>query len=408
MSPSNELRWWSSVALIGCAVPVSTLAVGCAPEEGLPDACAGAGIVCSVVGVGTPGANPAATTATEHPLYGPMDVAFRGDDDAFFIADWNNHQIKLVEAGLVQTVVGTDFLGDGDPDFQERIPPGVPGTTVALNHPTSLEWNDVTGRLLLPSWHNHRVREWDPATGYSLVVAADTAIDDGNGANAGFAGDGGPAADALMAFPNSIAIDPADGSFWLLPQGNTRLRWVAADFSLIDTVAGTGERGATGDGGPAIDATFHFWYADDLQPEPAGAVEHDPDRGLLYIADTVNHEIRVIDLATGLIDTLPGTGGQTLPDGQCDPDALCFPRDVELAPDGRLWIADEGNHVIRVYDPDTASLETAIGTFEPGDGPDGLPPLETMLQRPYGVDVGADGTVLVADTYNHRIRRLIP
>ncbi len=376
------------------------LLVGCSND------CKESGTVCTVLGTGEAGSSATEVKADRAPLYGPMDVAARNGPDDFFVGDWNNHKIRHVEDGRVETIIGTDFLGDGDPDFDERIPPGVPGTTVALNHPTQLEWNFETNRLLIPSWHNHRVREWNPETGNSLVVCADTDITDGNGANAGFAGDGGPAADALMAFPSSIAIDPADGSFWLLAQRNVRIRKVAADFSLIDTMAGTGDLGDGGDGGPALEAEFYFWDREDLQPEPSGAIEYDD--GLLYIADTSNHNIRVIDLDTGIIDSLPGLPEQTLPGGGCDPNALCYPRDIEAGPDGRLWIADEGNHVIRVYDPADESLEIVMGTLEPGDGEDGLPADEVALDRPYGIDITDDGTLLVADTYNHRIRRMTP
>jgi len=283
----------------------------------------------------------------------------------------------------------------------------VPGTEVALNHPTQAEWNAVTGKLLLPSWHNHRIREWTPETGNSLVVCANTAIDDGNGANAGFAGDGGPAADALMAFPNSIAIDPEDGSFWFVDQKTNHIRWVAHDYSLIDSIAGTVEPGYAGDGGPPLEASFDFWDSEDLQPEPSGAIEYDGE-ARLYIADTSNHVIRVIDLAADTIDTLPIPGEQTLPGGECDPAALCFPKDVELGPDGRLWIADSGNHVIRAWDLDAEVLETEVGTFEADDGEDGLDALATALRRPHGIDFGDDGALLIADTYNHRIRRVTP
>ncbi|MCB9690081.1 MAG: hypothetical protein H6738_24380 [Alphaproteobacteria bacterium] len=396
-------------------VAAASLLVACTPDPTTPDpsqppdGCGTvSGTTCTVAGTGEAGAIEGESDPLKSPLYGPMDVAIRDGADDFFIADWNNHKIRLIHDGVASVAVGTRFLGDGDPDFQERVAPGVPGTEVALNHPTQLEWNPVTGKLLLPSWHNHRIREWTPETGYSLVVAANTDIDDGNGANAGFAGDGGPAADALMAFPNSIAIDPDDGSFWFVAQGNLRVRWIASDYSLIDTFAGNGTRDYTGDGGDPLDASFHFWVADDLQPEPAGAVEYDPGRHVLYVADVCNHVIRVIDLASDTIDTLAGTGAQTMPNGACDPDALCFPRDVEIGPDGRLWVADEGNHVIRVIDPDTGVMETVVGTFSQGDGEDGLPALETALDRPFGIDIADDGTLLIADTYNHRIRKVIP
>lgn len=382
-------------------VGILALCGGCA------NPCGTSGQTCTVLGTGAPGARPLETDALASPLYGPMDVAMRAGPDDFFVADWNNHNIKLVQDGVVSVVVGTEFLGDGDPDFLERVPPGVPGTEVALNHPTQLEWNPVTDQLVIPSWHNHRVRTWDPATGNSLVVSANTAIDDGNGANAGFAGDGGPAGEALMAFPNSIAIDPADGSFWLLAQRNLRIRKISADYDLIDTIAGTGELGYGGDGGDALAATFNFWSLDDLQPQPAGAIEYSPD-GLLYIADTSNHVIRVLDLATGTIDTLPGAVPQAMPGGACDADALCYPRDLELDGDGQLWVADEGNHVIRRIDPATGEMTTVAGTFASGDGEDGLPALDTALNRPFGLDIDADGVLLIADTYNHRIRKVTP
>ena len=215
------------------------------------------------------------------------------------------------------------------------------------------------------------------------MVAADTDINDGNGANSGFSGDGGPAADALMSFPNSIAIDPEDGSFWLLPQKNHRIRWVAADYSLIDTVAGSETVGYSGDGGNALDASFFFWNEEDLQPEPSGAIEFDPNRRLLYIADTSNHAIRVLDVESQIIDTLPGTGDQTLPNGVCDTEALCYPRDVELFED-KLYIADSNNHVIRAYDLSTETMEVVAGTFEEGINGDGTPALSTPSTDPMG------------------------
>ncbi len=397
---------------LGLTLPL-LLAVGCTDDTTTGDSgiaaadCTPSGVVCTVAGTGTPGANENESDALLTPLYAPMDVTVWNSADEFFLADWNNHKIRLVQDGVMSTIIGTDFLGDGDPDFQEREGTGIHGTEVALNHPTSVEWNPVTEKLLVPSWHNHRVREWTPETGFSLVVCADTDITDGNGANAGFAGDGGPAGDALMAFPNSVAIDTTDGSFWLLPQSNARIRWVAHDYSLIETVAGNGSWDYTGDGGDALEASFYFWDKADLQPEPSGAVEYDPERRVVYIADTSNHVIRVLDVDAGTIDTLAGTGDQTRAGDACDADALCFPRDVEIFEDG-LYIADEGNHVIRRYDLTAGTMETVVGTGEAGDGADGALALETALNRPYGIDLASDGSLLIADTYNHRIRKVTP
>ncbi len=365
------------------------------------------GTICRVAGTGSAGAIDSATAALACPLYAPMDVAFFTDTDDFLIADWNNHKVRRVMDGNASVIIGTEFLGDGDPDFQEREPPGVDGTLVALNHPTSMEWNPHSNRWLVPSWHNHRLREWSPETGLSLVVGADTDITDGNGANSGFEGDGGPAADALMSYPNSIAVQPETGDFWLLDQRNNRIRFITADFSNIQTIAGGEEAAFVGDGGPAIDARFFFWNPDELQPEPSGAIEYDPERNSLYIADTSNHRIRVINLDSGTINTLPGTGEQSLPGGNCDADALCFPRDLEIM-DEYLYIADTNNHVIRRFDLNTNEMDVVVGSFIAGHTTDNTPALETTLDTPHGIDIAADGTLLIADTYNHQILRVYP
>lgn len=375
-----------------------------ADEAGCEDI---SGTVCRVAGTGQAGAIESATDATESPLYAPIDVAVFADAADFLIADWNNHKVRRVTDGTVETILGTMFLGDGDPDFEEREPPGVDGTTVALNHPTSMEWNPATGHWLLPSWHNHRLRQWSPDTGLSLVVGADTDINDGTGANSGFAGDGGPAADALLNYPSSIAVHPVTGDFWLLDQRNHRVRAIAADFSLIETIAGGDEATLAGDGGPAIDGRFFFWEPAELQPEPSGAIEYDEARDMLFIADTSNHVIRTIDLETGIIDTLPGTGNQALPDGACDPDALCFPRDVEIV-DDVLYIADTNNHVVRTVNLETGDVDVIVGRFASGPTEDNTPALETALNTPHGIDIAPDGTLLIADTYNHQILKVVP
>lgn len=395
--------------IIGTALAGASL-TGCPAPD-----CDTAGNVCTVAGTGEYGLNDeaAATAAT---LYKPMDViAVPASVGAFVIADWNNHKYRLVDGdGTIRTIVGTQFLGDGDPDFQERIAPGFPGTECALNHPTSGEWNPVTNRLMLASWHNHRIREYDPATGLSLVVCADTAVDDGNGANAGFAGDGGPCGDVLMAFPQSIAIRD-DGDFYWWAHKNRRIRKATGDYSLVETIAGTGELGYTGDGGSPLDATFNDWDPVDLQPEPNGAIELSEDGNTLWVADSSNHAIRAIDLANDVITSLPGTGTQTKtqwdPDegGACDPTALCSPRDIELGPDGRLYIADTYNHVVRAYELATDTMEVVAGVLgTAADGSDGVPATESELHMPYGIDFAEDGALLIADTFNSRIRRVTP
>ncbi len=118
------------------------MGVGCTDDPTTTDSgqvevdCTPSGVICTVSGTGIAGSNDKEDLATL---------------DDFIVSDWNNHKIRHVQDGVVQTIIGTDFLGDGDPDFIEREAPGVHGTEVALNHPTSLEWNPATGKMLVPS-----------------------------------------------------------------------------------------------------------------------------------------------------------------------------------------------------------------------------------------------------------------
>ena len=376
-------------------------------KDEIPSSCEDlSGTICRVAGTGQAGAIESATLAVESPLYAPMDVAVFTDADDFLIADWNNHKIRRVTDGSVETILGTAFLGDGDPDFQEREAPGVDGVKVALNHPTSMEWNPVTEQWLMPSWHNHRLRQWSPDTGLSLVVGADTDINDGNGANSGFSGDGGPAADALMSYPNSIAVHPETGDFWLLDQRNNRLRHITADYSMIDTVAGGDEASFSGDGGPAIDGRFSFGNLKICNPSPPGRWS------------TIGAEMCSMSRIRPTIVSGPSISRRESsirwraprirpPNGDCDPSALCYPRDVEVV-DDHLYIADTNNNVIRRMNLESGDMEVVVGSFESGPTADNTPALETTLNTPHGIDIAADGTVLIADTYNHQILKVAP
>ena len=130
------------------------------------------------------------------------------------------------------------------------------------------------------------------------------------------------------------------GNLYIVDQLNQRIRRVDTD-GMVSTFAGTGERGDAGDGGPASDATFG--WADGSNPNPSGGVVHHDGR--LFVADTDNHRIRVIDLTSGIIDAFAGTGEPGyLGDGGPVGDAqLNAPRDLEIGPDGDLYLVDTDN-----------------------------------------------------------------
>jgi sugar lactone lactonase YvrE len=332
-------------------------------------------------------------------LYWSMDTLFAHDGTTWFI-DWNNHLVRKVGLdGKVDSVVGSSdpvFPGDGDmiDPTAEYSAAGAPGTDVQLNHPTDL-YELADGRILIMAWHNHKLRVLDPQTGRVRVLA---------GGAAGFAGDGGPATAALFKQPSRLALDEAQ-NIYILDQQNERIRRIDAATNIITTIAGSGALGFAGDGGPALQAKFNWAVGDN--PEPAGGLVY--RTGKLYIADTDNNRIRLLDLATGTITTIAGTGdpGFAGDDGPATSAQLYQPRDLEFGPEGDLYIADTNNGRIRAIDLTTGLIRTVVGTDKMGfDGTNDQMATATELNRPFGIDFDAEGNLYVDDSLNSRVVRV--
>jgi hypothetical protein len=366
-------------------------------ETAAPVACdeSESGAICTWAGTDEAGYNGEHLDRRESWLYFPLDVEF-SEFGPPTILDWNNHRIRVVEDdGTLTTIVGTHFVGDGPPDLSDRTPPGAPGTTVNLNHPTDVTWLP-DGTMINSSWHTHKLRSYDPATGLVYVYA---------GSTPGFAGDDDEAlSTAKFDQPKAAVYDERYGTLYVLDMRNERIRAITA-AGTIHTIAGTGEKGFGGDGGDCIDAVFAFPKGEN--PRPGGAVALDGT--LLYVADTENHRIRRIDLVTGLIDTVVGTGtaGSGGDGGPASAAELNFPSDIEVE-GGVLYIADTDNNRVRAVDLDTLTIETIAGTGTAGSGGDGGPAEEAELFGPTGVEVDETGAVYIADSFNHRIRRVAP
>ncbi len=391
----------SSLTFFGISL-VALSGAGCASE---PDPCADPGTACVWAGTGKRGFNIEAPDAhrLDSKLYYPADVTF-GPDDRAYIVDYNNHRVRRVETNDALTVViGADYEGDGPPEMEDRLPvcnpAGAPATTVALNHPTDAEFGP-DGLLYLAAWHNNKIRVFDPATGMMTALAGD---------GYGYTGDGGPACRALFNQPKAVAFGP-DGTLYTVDQRNVRIRAISMNGErTITTMAGSGQVGHLGDGGPAREAQLGMDTG--TTPQPTGSLVVDGQT--LYVADTMNHRIRRIDLVTGTIDCIGGTGqaGYSGDGGKALDATFNSPTDLELGPDGRLYIADRNNHVVRALDPATGDLETVVGTgvkcdtFRETCG-DRLPARQVALHEPYGVAFDAAGNLYVADSHNHRILKV--
>ncbi|HEY6083887.1 MAG TPA: hypothetical protein VIU63_00740 [Nitrospira sp.] len=263
-----------------------------------------------------------------------------------------------------------------------------PALQALLNFPTAVAI-DVTGDLYIADTMNHRIRRVHGNTGEITTVA-------GTG-QPRFAGDGGPAVSAGLNEPAGLAVD-ASGILYVADQSNNRVRAIDLNTGLIRTVAGTGAAAYNGDGIPATEAAL---------AGPSGiALGAD---GALLIADTFNGRIRAVDLATGLIRTVIGDGGEYRYQGETEPPSASLSRPSSMAIDGEgnIYITDSDNHLVRRWDRVSERLERVAGVGVPRDGGDGGSAREAGLNYPFGVAVNDEGDVFIADTFNHRIRKIM-
>lgn len=334
-------------------------------------------IISTVAGNGFGGFSGDGNPATQAQLDEPYGVTV-GPDGSLYIADRRNHRIRHVALdGRITTVAGTDtggFSGDGGQASQAR-----------LLFPSKVEIGP-DGSLYIADTLNHRIRR----VGSNKIITTVA----GNGVR-DFTGDGGPATLASLHSPSDVTIGP-DGSLYIADTNNVRIRRVGPD-GIITTVAGTGQLGSAGDGGPAI-------QADLLGPS---AVALGPD-GSLYITDYSGHLLRRVT-PDGIISRVAGNraGGFTGDGVPATQTRLAGPTGIAVSPDGSLFIADFINSRIRYIGQD-GIITTVAGTGEYGFSGDGGPASQAFLATSRGVALGLDGSLYIADTGNYRIRKVAP
>ena len=218
----------------------------------------------------------------------------------------------------------------------------------------------------------------------------------GNG-QAGYAGDGGPATEASLNEPYGIVLDRA-GNIFVADRLNRRVRRIDAASGIITTSAGTGEAAYGGDGGPAVRAGL---------AEPNG-LAFGPGEALLYITDVADNRVRIVNLAAGTIATFAGTGkAEHSGDGGPAREAGVFgARAVKVGADGTVYILERQGSSLRAVDPATGIITTVAGTTARGYGGDGGPALDAVFDAPKEMAIDRDGSLLIVDTENHAIRRI--
>jgi len=335
-------------------------------------------IITTAVGTGERGFAGDGGAAERALLNGPFDVGFDVDGNLYF-SDTFNHRIRRVDArtGIISTFAGSSeagYAGDGGPATRAR-----------LNEPYGIAIDKVAN-VYIADRHNHCVRRVDRTSGVITTFA-------GNGV-AGFNGDGGPASRAGMVEPNGLALDPAQGRLFIADVADHRVRVVDLATGTISTFAGTGEAQHSGDGGPAMaagvfgaravkvatDGTVYILERQGstlrvVDPRNSiiitmagtGARGYSGDGGLardavfdapkeftldpggdILIVDTENHAIRCIHAANGIVETIAGgrKGGEG-DGGPARAAGLGRPHGAVVGPDGSIYIGDTENQRIR-------------------------------------------------------------
>jgi streptogramin lyase len=299
--------------------------------------------------------------------------------------------IALVLMGLFCVAVAAQasrrriitFAGTGQAGYSGD---GGPATQAKLDNPFGIV-RGPDGALYVCDTNNHAIRR----------IAADGAISTiaGTGKR-GYSGDGGPATKAELNEPYEIRFDRR-GDLYFVERLNHTIRRVDRRTKIITTFAGTGRPGFSGDGGPANQAMLN-------QPH---SIQFDR-RGALYICDILNHRIRRVDPASGVIGAFAGTGEKSAtPDGAKFATApLHGPRAIDFDRAGNMWLAlREGNAVYKL-DMKAGTIHHQAGTGKKGFTGNGGPAKEATLSGPKGLSIGPDGNVYLADTESHSIRML--
>ncbi len=310
---------------------------------------------------------------------------------------------------------GTEFLPDGTLAIVEMVSgnrllrvdkkgimhviggTGVKGFSGDLGDARKAQFNGVhniavtpEGDIFLSDAWNYRVRNIHGRTGTITTFA-------GTGKK-GFSGDGGPAVKAEFGTVIQVALDPAAKNLYVADIDNKRIRRIALDSGIVETVAGNGKAGKPADGAVAKSAPLS---------DPRAVVA--AADGSLYILERNGNALRFVD-ATGKIKTVAGTGAKGLSgDGGPALEAtMNGPKHLCLDRDGSVLIADAENQVVRRYDPKTGLITRVAGTGVKGNaGLDG-DPLACELARPHGVTITPDGKLIITDSYNNRVLRIVP
>jgi len=314
-------------------------------------------------------------------IEGPMGI---GEDTQgnIFVSDREGKLLwEFEKSGRAVVIAGT-----GKVTAPGGLPPGsFSARDLDLAMPEGLVV-DQDDNILLADSYNHVILRIDQAGNATRFAGTG---ERGRGADAV------KATDSALSFPVDVRLD-SKGNVFIADLRNNRIRKITRD-GLITTVAGTGEAGYSGDGGPAIKAQLDTPYGIFLDKNDD-----------LLIADSNNNRVRKVT-ADGIIRTVAGTGKEGF-DGDGGPATaakLNSPQSLGGDPQGRIYIGDEHNNAIRILEPD-GNIRTLVGSKGPGFSGDGGPAAQAQIADPENIWVRRDGSILISARDNARLRIISP
>lgn len=380
------------------------------------------GVISTIAGTGTQGFSGDGGPAASATLNWPYAIAFDSQSNAYVLDYLNNRVRRISAAGIISTYAGNGQLGSGGA--------GLPAAQAPVNFAFAVATSPA-GALLIADTSGKRVKQVGADGTMTFLAGTGRPL---------LSPDGALATSSLLNGPQGVRLDRS-GELLIADTFSHQVKRLRNDGTLV-TIAGTGEVGATGDGGPAVQATLqnvsdvaadqsgNIWIADtgnnrirrvspqgvittaagtgsfdcsvaaNVPVQPKGLAFH-PVTGELYFSDAC-HYIRRLD-SQGRVVIVAGTGQAGFADGTAAAARFNNPARIAFDAAGNLFIADESNHRLRRLDTG-GQVSTVAGTGTPGNGGDGGPALSAQLRIPRGVLVLANNDILVSEFGNHRVR----
>ncbi len=339
--------------------------------------------ISTFAGNGIPGYSGDGGQATAAEVNFPFDVKLDPSNN-IYIADLNNYAVRKVDAttGIITTVAGIGAMGfTGD---------GGQATAAEMGGAAAVALDNVNGLLYIATSTDSRIRVVNISTGIITTMA-------GIGI-AGYAGDGGPASAAELNIPEGVEVDSA-GNVLIADVFNHVIRRIIVSTGIINTYAGNGIAGLSGDGGLATAAELNtpLYIRKDLT-------------GNMFISDGTTNVVRRVDKITGIITTVAGNSvaGYSGDGGLATAAEINSPGGVGFDNSGNMFISDWGNSLIREVANPGGIITSVVGNDFAGYSGDGGPATAAEINQPESIVLDASGNMYIADDNNNRVRMVTP